>query len=209
MKLPKLPVNDEHKFYVIEGAMLQMFGDDSYDVYLDISMDNPFHSLAHSAVNDFTIYALNDTERHPETGFEITSVMRQLMCVRRCAFTPLFKGLKDCFTPHMMHLAIMEEGDEKPLRTLIQNTIGEIFVDLSNDDGFAKYLDASHATLELERMNLTRMLAHCELRSEKTNVPLIFDQPVHEKDVDAHLIEQFAFARTAINDFRSRVATGG
>ena len=209
MKLPKLPASDEHKFYVIEGAMLQIFGDESYDVYVDLSVGNPHHSLAHSAVNDFTIYALNDTEKHPKTAFEITSVMRQLMCVRRCAFAPLFNRLKDCFTPHMMHLAIMEEGDEKPLRTLIQNTIGETFVDLSDDEAFARYLDPTPETLELERMNLTRMLAHCELRAEKSNVSLIFDQPIHERDVDAHLAKQFAFASTAIEDIRTRVAAGG
>ena len=71
LTLPEMPLLAQHTFYAQEGAVLQMFGEASYDVFLGIASEHPFHSLVYTAAHDFTCYAVVESGVQPETPRDI------------------------------------------------------------------------------------------------------------------------------------------
>ena len=63
LTLPEMHIADEHVFYVLEGAILQMFGENSHPVFMRTAYDYKVHSLAHTAVNDFVVFTITETEQ--------------------------------------------------------------------------------------------------------------------------------------------------
>ena len=218
LKFPSLEVGHEHIYYVIEGAMLQLFGEDSYDVFMHAAHDFPMHSLAHTSVQDFIVQAVVDSEPHPKTKLDKIQLMLQFMCVRRCLFAPLFTRLCDCFTPDTLRMAIDEDRDENaeaPMRDAIGKTIGEIFIDLAEDDKFSPYLEGTDATRDLERKNLAQLLSHCAIYADETDIRMVLAPPKDFETsvdfselIDNFLVSQYEFVPTIMMDYLSRDIAG-
>ena len=115
LTLPKMDAGDEHVFYVTEGAMLQLFGEDSYSVFMTAAFEKKVHSLAHMAVNDFVVFAVSEAERELALPLgdwnaeQRQSAMLEGMCVRRCLFPPIYELLNDNYR-FILEGAIYEES---------------------------------------------------------------------------------------------------
>ena len=206
MKFPKLSAQDEHLFYVLEGAMLHLFGKASLDAFMEVSADFRLHSLAYTCVNSFTCSTLEESDQHPESDDDKKSVMRQLSCVRRCVFAPLLRTLKDCYTDETIGFAIeesVEDAESYPYREAIHTTIAEVFMALGDDDEFANFLRASEEVLELERQNLAKLLSHTELFAEKQRIDMVLSDVSTGKEIDDYLVSQFEPSMTRVEEYLS------
>ena len=180
LKLPKLKPITEHIFYVLEGAALRVFGDDSPDIYEEVGLRDMMASLCYSVVYSFTKYTLEEAELDgvkPKTMKDKASVASQMMLTRRCIFPHLYNSLLDCYTQDFIISAIEEDmehksGDKRIYNDAITASIADAINEFCDSPTLSSYLDASDHNLKLEKVNLKRWIKHCRFYTDGKRVPL-------------------------------------
>ena len=211
LRLPLLEIADEHIFYVLEGATLQMFGEESYPVFMRTAYDYKVHSLAHTAVNDFVVFTINETEQDwgkpaVEWSQEIRrATMLQSLCVRRCLFAPIYEMLADT-CGFILDDAIAEErlSGDSLYRDAIGEAINERFVELDNDVEFSKYLEDNDAMHQLQLQNLHRTFNHCEEFAKRNGMRTTVRRTIGTADRCAYIVTQFPFIKSIMKDYLTR-----
>ena len=211
LTLPKLDAYDEHIFYVMEGSMLQLFGQDSYPVFMSAAFEKKVHSLAHMAVNDFIVFSVKETMQElnrPLDGWDAEErqvAMLQGMCVRRCLFPPIFEMLDDTCGA-ILQGAIVEErvGGDRLLRDAIQDALNERFDEIGKDPYYSEYLENNERTQKLQIDNMHRMFIHCEAFALKNQWQYVVGQIVSTTARRDYLQRQFPFILTIMKDYLTR-----
>lgn len=209
LQLPEMPMLAQHTFYAQEGAVLQMFGEASYDVFMGIASEFPFHSIVYTATHDFTIYVWNASGLEPEKPSDMYSVMRQLSLVRRCIYAPVLKAITELFTVQHLREAVNENREEDRLenagyRHAIQMMLDAEFNRLAQCEDFAPYLEISPRMRVLEIHNLVHLLRRCKIFSELTGVEMVVPAEMRPREMHAYLVTQFPFAKSIVNDYLTR-----
>ena len=211
LTLPKMDAGDEHIFYVMEGSMLQLFGEDSYPVFMEAAFEKKVHSLAHMAVNDFVVFAINETvqdEARPLDSWnaeERQSAMLEGMCVRRCLFPPIYEMLDDTCSA-ILEGAIDEErvDGDSTLRDAISDALNERFDELAKDPYWGEYLENNEMTQKLQIDNMHRMFIHCEAFALKNKRQYVVGQTVTTSARRIYLQRQFPFITSIMKDYLTR-----
>ena len=211
LTLPEMNLEDEHIFYLLEGATLQMFGEDSYSVFMETAREFKVHSLAHTAVCDFGLYAISETEGSLNLPVDVwTREMRrnsmlQLLCVRRCLFAPIYEMLDDTCSS-FLNDAIQEErlSGGSLYRDAIADAINEEFLKLDADVEFGKYLEENDETHELQIENMHRVFHHCGFFAKCHNVQNDIKFTIGIEDRCGYLVQQFPFLKSIMRDYFTR-----
>ena len=211
LTLPTMDAGDEHIFYVMEGSMLQLFGEDSYPVFMSAAFEKKVHSLAHMAVNDFVVFAINETVQdvaRPLDSWdaeERQSAMLEGMCVRRCLFPPIYEMLDDTCSA-ILEGAIDEQrvDGDATLRDAISDALNERFAELRDDPAYGEYLEKNEMTHKLQIDNMHRMFIHCEAFALKNKRQYVVGQTVGTAARRAYLQRQFPFITTIMKDYLTR-----
>ena len=212
LKLPSMRTLDEHIFYVLEGATLQVFGEESYPVFLAASAEHRLHSLAHTAVSDFSIYAVTETARETQRALtewdagERQTAMLQVLGVRRCLFAPIYEMLSDtCRT--LVDGAIAEHrtpAGDALYRDTVQRLLNERFTELAMDADFVPYLQQNEMTHALQVRNLAKLFHHCEAFASTNGVDLVMPNDASTRSRCAYITQQFQFLTTIVSDYLTR-----
>ena len=209
LTLPEMPLLAQHTFYAQEGAVLQMFGEASYDVFMGVASEHPFHSLVYTATHDFTSFALTESGVKPEKPKDMYSLMRQLSVVRRCLYAPVLKAITDLFTVQFLREAADEERAEdihhsEGRRRAIQLVLNAEFNRLADCEDFAPYLEISPRMEVLEIHNLVHLLRRCKIFSELTGVEMVVPAEMRPREMHAYLVTQYPFAKSIVKDYLTR-----
>ena len=212
LKIPTMETVDEHIFYVLEGATLQVFGEESYPVFLAASAEHRLHSLAHTAVNDFAIFAVTETAREADRPLtewsqaEQKTAMLQVLGVRRCLFAPIYEMLSDtCGT--LVDGAIAEHrtpAGECLYRDTVQRLLNERFTELAMDADFVPYLQQNAMTHALQIRNLSKLFHHCEVFASANSVALVIAGDASTRTRSEYITGQFRYLTTIISDYLTR-----
>ena len=213
LTLPNMPSADEDIFYVIEGATLQLFGEESYPVFMFTMRAHPLHSLSYTSVSDFTRFAIEEEANAqdsptPEWDEDMRlGAMLQCLYVRRCLFAPIHEMLSDNCHPHMLEGAIKEHqeaGVEAVYREGIQKMLKARYKELLTDTQFQAHLESTEATHQLQIENMHKLFHLCEDYAETLQINFVASMTRSTEARCAYLVRQFSFATTILRDYFTR-----
>ena len=211
LKLPKMDVADEHIFYVMESATLQFFGEASYPVFMETATAHKLHSLAHTAVNDFVVFAISETVEEGDypldvwTTQERQDAMLQALCIRRCLFAPIYEMLRDTGDT-LVNGAIHEQrtDGECLYRDAVADSLNDRFYELAADNTYAPYLEQNEKTHALQLRNMHRTFHHGEAYTVRTGTQNVIHQTLSEDARCAYLVRQFPYITSILADYLER-----
>ena len=217
LELPKMDVADELIFYGLESATLQFFGEESYPVFMETATTHRLHSLAHTAVSDFVVFAIRETIEEGNypldawTTQEQQDAMLQALFIRRCLFTPIYEMLRDT-GDSLVTGAIEEqrtdgedsEASECLYRDAVKDSLNERFNEIAADDTYAQYLEQNPHTRKLQLRNMHRTFRVGEAFGLRTGTQNVIYQTVSEDARCDYLVRQFPFITSIVADYLTR-----
>lgn len=216
MKLLKMGALDEYHFYILDGAILQLFGDESYRLFCNVVRHNKMVFISWAESYQFAEYAMTEEGMAPETPEDIESIMMQLCYIRRCVYSQLLKALRSLYTEEFFVQATNEVDESSvPYRDAIAKSVGVTMIELSDDPDFRRYIDYDvdetqiDVLVELEQKSLHRMFKVCAIHAKKRNIELRLSGASPPSHVRRHLVQQFKKRKKVFKECLQFLHAGG